>query len=227
VVDWGYNAFGQLADGTTGTAPCYCRPLAFTPSDTVGVTAVAGGAWFSLALQADGTVLSWGDDEVGQLGTNLVNDDPVCLCRTSPQPVLGPGGIGLLANIVAISAGDFTSMALRNDGTVWMWGQNYNGELGDGTVTERDTPIQVQGPGGVGVLTGVTAIAAGDTWSAALRSDGTVWMWGADLNGLLGDGGATTYPGPVGCYCSPYPGAGARARGQRLSRPRDPAGDRR
>jgi alpha-tubulin suppressor-like RCC1 family protein len=73
-------------------------------------------------------------------------------------------------------------LALRSDGTVWAWGSNEDGQLGDGTTTNRSTPVQVSG------LSNVTAVAAGASHSLALRGDGTVWAWGGRNFGQLGDG---------------------------------------
>ena len=74
--------------------------------------------------------------------------------------------------IEQIAGGGSHSLALKSDGTVWAWGQNERGQLGDGTTSNRSTPVQVSN------LTGVIAIAAGDSQSLALKSDGTVWAWG-------------------------------------------------
>ena len=93
----------------------------------------------------------------------------------------GPGAAGLLAGIVAVAAGNNFSLALKADGTVWAWGFNGAGQLGDGTQTDRLAPVQVQGPGGAGNLTDVIAIAAGGYVSLALKSDGTVWSWGGPV----------------------------------------------
>jgi alpha-tubulin suppressor-like RCC1 family protein len=82
-------------------------------------------------------------------------------------------------------------LALRKDGTVWAWGGNDKGQLGDGTTTGRATPVQVSG------LTGVTAMAAGYSHSLALRGDGTVWCWGDNEAGQLGDGKPRMMPAPV------------------------------
>jgi len=84
--------------------------------------------------------------------------------------------------IEQIAAGGYHSLALRINGTVWAWGRNGNGQLGDGTNSERRTPVQVSN------LTGVVAIAAGGSHSLALKSDGTVWAWGVNGSGQLGDG---------------------------------------
>ena len=83
------------------------------------------------------------------------------------------------------------SLALRNDGTVWAWGRNVSGQLGDGTTTQRNTPVQVSG------LSSVQAIAAGSEYSLALKNDGTVWAWGFNGTGQLGDGTTTQRNTPV------------------------------
>ena len=100
--------------------------------------------------------------------------------RRLPQKVTG------VSNIVAIATGYSFSLALKDDGTLWAWGRNNAGQLGDGTTTNRTTPIQVPS------LSGITQISAGTTHSVALQSDGealgTVWSWGRNNKGQLGDG---------------------------------------
>lgn len=89
----------------------------------------------------------------------------------------------------AIAAGNNHSLAVRNDGTVWAWGYNNCGQLGDGTTFNGTSPVQVQG------LTGIIAIAAGREHSLVVKNDGTVWAWGSNEDGQLGDG---TYSSPTG-----------------------------
>ncbi|RKG48667.1 kelch-like protein [Corallococcus sp. AB011P] len=89
------------------------------------------------------------------------------------------------------AAGDHHTLALKQDGTVWAWGSNGYGQLGDGTTTNRLTPVQVQG------LTGVVALTADGAHSLALKHDGTVWAWGYNGKGQLGDGTLTTQFTPV------------------------------
>jgi alpha-tubulin suppressor-like RCC1 family protein len=84
-----------------------------------------------------------------------------------------------ISNITAISAGYNHNLALKSDGTVWAWGLNSSGQLGDGTNANRTTPVQISG------LTGVTAISGGYLHSLALKSDGTVWAWGSNNYGEL------------------------------------------
>ncbi|MDD2586512.1 MAG: DUF3048 domain-containing protein [Syntrophomonadaceae bacterium] len=90
--------------------------------------------------------------------------------------------------VIAIAAGGDHSLALKSDGSVWAWGNNNHGQLGDGSTTPRSYPVQVRGSTGEGFLQGIMAIAAGGSHSLALKEDGTVWAWGANYNGQLGNG---------------------------------------
>jgi Regulator of chromosome condensation (RCC1) repeat/Carboxypeptidase regulatory-like domain len=89
-----------------------------------------------------------------------------------------------------LAASNFT-VFLKGDGTVWAWGSNSNGQLGNGTTTDSSTPVQVSG------LSGVTAVAAGSAHAIALKGDGTVWAWGSNSNGQLGNGTTTDSSTPV------------------------------
>ncbi|WP_242592715.1 RCC1 domain-containing protein [Corallococcus exiguus] len=102
-------------------------------------------------------------------------------------------------------AGGVHSLAAKQDGTVWAWGYNFSGQLGDGTSTRRLTPVRVQG------LTGVTALAAGYQHSLALNPDGTAWAWGYNASGQLGDGTHTDRSTPV--QVQGLPGVAALAAG--------------
>ena len=174
---WGWNGLGQLGDGTENNQ----RATPVQVSGITGVTAVAGGQAHSVALKNDGTVWAWGDNEYGQLGDGTTTN------RLTPVQVSG------LTDVTAVSVGGGChSIALKNDGTVWAWGQNAFGGLGDGTENnQRTTPVQVNG------LTGVIALAAGISYSVALKNDGTVWAWGWNGKGQLGDGTTTKRTTPV------------------------------
>jgi len=119
----------------------------------------------------------------------LGNGSPVLAFLISLCTILAPD----MASAVTpdISAGGSHTLALKDDGTVWAWGFNFDGRLGDGTSTQRLTPVQVTG------LTDVTAIAGGGGHSLALKSDGTVWAWGRNNDGQLGDGTTTNRFTPV------------------------------
>ncbi|HEY1803160.1 MAG TPA: InlB B-repeat-containing protein [Terracidiphilus sp.] len=90
---------------------------------------------------------------------------------------------------VSIWGGARQVISLLADGSVWTWGYNYNGQLGDGTVNNNSTPGQVLGPGGTGFLNNTTMVMGGELHNVALKSDGTVWAWGSDITDQLGDGG--------------------------------------
>lgn len=172
---WGYNHAGLVKGLITERGigvPC--------PADGLeGVVEVD-------AVGTDATLAALADGSLAESGTMLFVDPPTAWRRLSP--VLG------MANAAAIrvskTLGHFR-MALRADGTVWTWGCNSEGQLGDGTTISRREPRVVWG------LPCIVSIAAGGAHSLALASDGTVWAWGANDLGQLGDGSAITRSSPV------------------------------
>lgn len=182
VWSWGFNGDGEMGDSTTTDK---WAPVQVHGPANVGflsnIKAISGGYAHVLALKNDSTVWAWGDNTNGELGDNTTVNE------LTPVQVIGPGGVGVLNHIVAIAAGQQFSLALKNDGTVWAWGNNADGAIGDNTSIERHTPVQVLGPLGVGFLTGITALAAGGGHAVALKNDSTVWSWGFNINGELGN----------------------------------------
>lgn len=152
----------------------------------IGVTAIAAGAVHSLVLKNDGTVWGWGPNDAGQLGDGTIH---IAHDWTAPAQVRN------LSAVTAIAAGAGHSLALKSDSTVWAWGWNAEGELGNGTTTVGLSPVQVQTSGEV--LSGVQAIAGGRYHSLALKNDGTVWAWGGNNSGQLGDGTNASSHTPV------------------------------
>jgi alpha-tubulin suppressor-like RCC1 family protein len=177
---WGYNAFGQLG---LPAATKSTSNLPLKVGGVYGVTAVAAGTNFSLALanysSVPRRVLSWGRNNTGQLGDNTVADSP------SPKRVLTSTGGNLLGDVSKIAAGSDHALALKGDGTLWAWGNNKYGQLGrlpSATPNDRSLiALQVTGVSGT-----ITAIAAGGSTSYALTADGTVWAWGYNGFGQLG-----------------------------------------
>ncbi len=195
VVAWGDNAYGELGDGTITdrTTPVVVQGVGGS-GDLDGATAIDGGSFHSLALRSDGTVLAWGYNGTGELG------DGTTTSRTTPGLVAGVGGVGTLTDVVAIGAGARHSLALRSDGTVVQWGlEGYPGTLDgySGTTTVRTVPTLVEGVGGGGILSGVSAIAADGYHNLALREDGSVVGWGFNYDGELGDGTTADRASPV------------------------------
>jgi uncharacterized repeat protein (TIGR02543 family) len=98
---------------------------------------------------------------------------------------------------VSIWGGARAVNTLKSDGTVWSWGLNAKGQLGNGTTTDASLPVQVLGPGGAGHLTGIVAVMGGEQHNFALKSDGTVWAWGDNSHAQLGNGTTTNSSTPV------------------------------
>lgn len=180
---WGLDNEGELGDGTISSSQY--QPVKVLGLEVVKVIAIAAGGRHSLALRENGTVWAWGSQDWYQLGNPIYVDSP------KPKEVLDLGGV------TAIAAGGWHSLALLKDGTVRAWGANNHGQLGDGTSSgsQYRAPVKVLSP--TGVLEGVTAIAAGSHHSLALREDGTVWAWGYNGYGQLGDGTKVQKNSPV------------------------------
>src|SRR5579871_435494 len=171
----GDNNYGQLGIGSAINQENVPVPMKIG-SSIVAVSAGPSG-WHSLLLKADGTVWACGDNDYGQLGNGTTSGSTV------PLEVKGPSGVGYLENIIAIAAGNFHSMALSADGTVYTWGRNSHGQLGLGDAVDRYYPDHVPG------VYDITAIAAGGYHSLVLGYNGM--MAGCGYNGYgqldLGD----------------------------------------
>lgn len=189
---WGQNSFGQLGNGTTTHSP--------VPVDvsglTSGVTAIsAGPATFDsahvCAVTDAGELKCWGPNGFGQLGDGNSGQNPTGGPIFSSVPV----SASAVSQVVDVAAGGGHTCVLDESSAVSCWGANFNGQLGDGTTTNRTTPAPVSG-----LSSGVTAISAGGSHSCALNIDTTVVCWGANLYGQLGNGTTTdrTTPNIVG-----------------------------
>ncbi|WP_239015511.1 RCC1 domain-containing protein [Archangium violaceum] len=157
---WGFNAYGQLGDGTTTSRSVPAE----MPSGLSTAVDFDGGDWHSIVLLGDGSVHTFGFNILGQLGHGASGGNPV------------------VTGAKAVAAGINHSVALTNDGRVLTWGHNYSGALGDGTTTTHYSPVHVTGFGGVPI----TAIAANGDNTYALDSNGNVWGWGVNINRQLG-----------------------------------------
>jgi len=174
---WGSNAYSQLGDGTSTNRS---TPVQVTGL-TSGIVAVAAGGYHTCALTGSGAVLCWGDNSAGQLG------DGTTTSRAVPVYVSGMAG-----GATALAGGTWHTCAVSNGGRVRCWGNNIRGPLGDGTETDRPTPVMV-----IGLAGGVARVSAGDAHSCALTTGGAVWCWGDNSYGQLGDGTMTGRLVPV------------------------------
>ncbi len=180
---WGDNAGSQLGLGTSGATTNQLSPVQV--GSDANWRSVSAGAGYTLAIRTDGTLWAWGGNNIGQLG----------LGTTTTQ--LSPVQVGTDANWRSVSAGRDHVLALRQDGTLWSWGSNDSGQLGNGTASNV---VQVRPPLQVGTATTWRSVAAGNAHSLALRQDGTLYAWGDNRYGQLGNGTTTRQltPTPAG-----------------------------
>ena len=167
---WGYDVYGQVGNGALTGDVTVPQQI----STGAAYTAVTAGDYHSLALDVDGNLWAWGNDDSGQLGNGALTGDV-----TVPQQITTG------TTYTAVTAGDYHSLALDADGNLWAWGYNHYGQVGNGA-----SPGQVAAP--VQITTGTThTAAAGRFHSLALDSDGKMWAWGDDGNEQVGNGAAT------------------------------------
>ena len=187
---WGDNALGELASSSTGAAtstPNKVQRLALSGTAYLGsVTQLSSHGKHGCGLLKDGTVWCWGQNNGGQVG-----GAPNPSAYAIPVASVPDGGAS------AVSTGDGNTCAVTPSGNVWCWGFDSMGQLGDGNTASSSTAQEVKGPGGVGVLAGVSRVAVGFSFACALKTDGTVWCWGDNQHGELGNGTTTASPYPV------------------------------
>ena len=173
---WGRNNGGQLGDNSVTSRSSPVQTVAGGTS----WTQVACGANFTMAIKTDGTLWGWGANNYGELGDNTSTK------KSSPVQTVAGG-----TNWKQVSSGTKHTAALKTDGTLWLWGYNNYGQLGDSTVTKRSSPVQTVAGG-----TNWKQVAIG-TSSGAIKTDGTLWLWGYNASGQLGDNSVTSRSSPV------------------------------
>ena len=183
---WGSNGFGQYGNGTYTSQS---SPMQITAFGT-NVAEISAGQYHTCVRKADGTLWCTGENNHGQLG------DGTGLDKTSPVLIAALG-----TSVVEVAAGGYHTCARKADGTLWCWGFNWTGAVGDGTyVGPRLSPIQV-------TALGTTAVegAAGYAHTCARRSDGTLWCWGLNTYGEVGEGTVqgSKCSGPDLCHLAP------------------------
>lgn len=206
---WGFNRYGQLGNGLTadGQTPNSKVPVAVrkkgSPSSLSGVTAVAAGGYFSLAVDRDGYVWSWGNNAYGQLGRQpyIANSVFVAMSSQTADKVQTEVQTSVngspITGVISVAAGGGHSLALKGDGTVLAWGYNGYGQTGDAATIKSNTvyPFIVTFSDPPRLDVRIVKIAAGGSHSLALDSDGYIWGWGYNYFGQLGNGksGANVY----------------------------------
>jgi len=186
VMAWGENGVGQLGDGSEISSP-----VPVPVSGISGAVAIAAGSRFNMALLQNGTVVAWGANGSEQLGVPGLYQPEDCFANYEGCSHV-PVAVGGLSGVRSIAAGGGHALALLENGTVMAWGENWRGQLGNGTESRSSA---VSAP--VSGLSGVRQIAANYEQSLALLDDGTVMAWGGNEHGQLGTGTLVNSPLPI------------------------------
>ena len=174
---WGRNSAGQLGDNTTVSKS---SPVSVVGGFTDWCQVSAGNV-SSLAVRQNGTAWGWGAGTAGGLGNNCTTS------RSSPVSVVGG-----FTDWCQISAGNYTGLAVRQNGTAWAWGCNNYGQIGDNTTVNKSSPVSV-----IGGFTNWCQVAAGYRFSVGVRTNGIAWAWGSNNGGQLGTNNTTDKSSPV------------------------------
>lgn len=186
---WGRNNYGQAGLGylseLDGNSSVHhpSTPLKVTLPTTYKPVALSFNQNFSVALDEAGTLWSWGYNTNSELGRGA-STDTCGSSATEPDCILGIGQVSNLTDIVAVSAGYSHTLALKNDGTVWAFGSNGDGELGQGDTNDTTVPVQVLWDESVTIV----RVSAGSDFSTALDSQGRLWAWGKNNYSQMGLG---------------------------------------
>ena len=175
---WGYNNNAQLGDNTTVNKS---SPVSVIGGITDWCQISAGGC-FSLAVRQNGTAWGWGNNSYGRLGDNTT------VSKSSPVSVVG----GFTDWCQVAAGGNNHSLGVRQNGTAWGWGSNGDGRLGDNTTVSKSSPVSV-----VGGFTDWCQVNASRLNSHGIRQNGTLWAWGNNFCGTLGDNTTTARSSPV------------------------------
>jgi alpha-tubulin suppressor-like RCC1 family protein len=174
---WGFNDAGQLGLNDVANKSSPVQVGALTNWESVSASNKS-----SFSIKTDNTLWAWGYNEFGQLGLNISG---LAYSRSSPIQV------GALTNWATVSSANNFCIANKSNGTLFAWGRNSFGQLGDGTVVGKSSPVQI------GALTTWAYVSAGGTFSAAVTTAGTLFAWGFNLLGQLGDGTIVSRSSPV------------------------------
>ncbi|MFZ4599033.1 MAG: RCC1 domain-containing protein, partial [Terrimicrobiaceae bacterium] len=174
---WGRNIQGQLGTNSTIDQSSPVQTL----STGINWKQVSLGFNHSAAIKCDGTLWMWGGATCGALGTNSTTD------QSSPVQTISTG-----TNWKQVSLGFYQSASVKTDGTLWLWGNASTGQLGNNTTIDQSSPVQTVSTGTNWKQVGVSSIH-----SAAIKTDGTLWLWGENRDGRLGNNSTINQSSPV------------------------------
>jgi len=174
------RAMGRLACRSFSKLFAPVLLLLFSPMAHAVAPQIAAGGNHSAAIDANGNLWTWGSNQIGQLGTNS-------FVASSKMPIVADGG----GDWRMIDAGNYHTLAIKSDGTLWAWGNNSTGQLGDGSYLGRRAPVQI------GSDTDWSKVSAGKAHSLAIKNDGSLWAWGYNGFGGLGTNDTVMHNAPV------------------------------
>nr|WIF89110.1 InlB B-repeat-containing protein [Acholeplasma laidlawii] len=189
---WGYNDYGQLGDGTTTKK--------YTPTEITSqfslstgdkIISVSLGEFHSAALTSSGRLFTWGSNGSGQLGDGTITN------KYTPTEITSRFSLSTGDQIISVSLGGSYSAALTSSGRLFTWGNNYSGQLGDGTSTSKSTPTEITSQFNLVTKDKIIQVSLGYDHSAALTSSGRLFTWGYNRYGQLGDGTSTSKSTPT------------------------------
>jgi alpha-tubulin suppressor-like RCC1 family protein len=175
---WGSNANGQLGDNSITSRS---SPVQTIAAGTNWKQVSGGKGILTAAIKTDGTLWLWGRNTDGQLGTNDI------VHRSSPVQTVSGG-----TDWKQVNTNTTHIAAIKTDGTLWLWGKNTYGQLGDSSTTHRSSPVQTVSGG-----TNWKQVACGAEQTAAIKTDGTLWVWGYNVYGQLADNTTVSKSSPV------------------------------
>jgi alpha-tubulin suppressor-like RCC1 family protein len=174
---WGAGCSGQLGNNATGNQSSPVQ----TVSGGTNWRNVSAGFNLTAAIKTDGSLWLWGSGFYGRLGNNDINN------QSSPVQTISGGN-----NWRSVSAGLNHTAAIKTDGTLWLWGSGGNGQLGNNDINNQSSPVQTISGGN-----NWRSVSAGLNHTAAIKTDGTLWLWGAGCSGRLGNNDINNQSSPV------------------------------
>ena len=174
---WGTNSYGSLGNNSIVPLDSPVQTISFGTNWSY----VESGNNYCAAIKTDGTLWTWGQNSNGRLGDNTT------IHRSSPVQTIAGG-----TNWSSVAGGNQHTAAIKNDGTLWMWGRNAYGQLGDNTTADKSSPVQT-----VAFGTNWSSVSCGNGFTAAIKTDGTLWCWGSNPYGILGDNTTVSKSSPV------------------------------
>jgi alpha-tubulin suppressor-like RCC1 family protein len=174
---WGFGADGQLGNNAVANQS---SPIQTVSGDT-NWRSVSAGNLFTAAIKTDGSLWTWGSGSLGRLGNNSdIN-------QSSPVQTISGG-----TNWRSVSASNYQTAAIKTDGSLWSWGMGNSGQLGTNSITNQSSPVQTISSGN-----DWRSVSAGGFITSAIKTDGSLWLWGYGAGGRLGTDSVTSQSSPV------------------------------